>query len=87
MLTTTRPLRPAHFLALWIRLRWPRCKAPIVGTKATGVPVRCQWRARRCMAAMVLMIRTAKPLGKTRALAMQFFVEFDMGRFEVKLLQ
>jgi hypothetical protein len=39
------------------------------------------------MAAMVLMIRTAKPLGKTRALAMQFFVEFDMGRFEVKLLQ
>jgi hypothetical protein len=39
------------------------------------------------MAAMVLTILTAKPLGKTRALAMQFFVKFEMERFGVKLLQ
>jgi hypothetical protein len=39
------------------------------------------------MAAIVFTIRTTKPLGKTRALAIQFFVKFEMGRFGVKLPQ
>ncbi len=45
----------------------------MVGTKATGVLVRCQCRASRCMAAIVLTIRIAKPLWKVHVLSIHFY--------------
>src|SRR4051794_12527268 len=57
MLTTTFPDFPTRRFARRTRLMCPACRYPIVGTKPTRRPARCQLLARRCMAARDFTIR------------------------------
>src|ERR1035437_7104287 len=75
MLTTTLPFVPTRLRAARMRLKWPSCKYPIVGTKPMGAPARCHFLASRCIAAAEETICMTEKLPAKRSQSMQLSAE------------
>src|ERR1035437_2098524 len=75
MLTTTLPFVPTRLRAARMRLKWPSCKYPIVGTKPMHPPARCHFLASRCIAAAEETICMTEKLPAKRSQSMQLSAE------------